>query len=380
MRGRNSALSVILIFGVIVMLAVTILLIKYPDINTRFVIGEDDIDRDRVVIIDDNNNYDNKDRLSYTITHESALDGKIDIEYPVISGYSDVNFTNNINTKLCVNATGILALHKLKDKINSLDINCTIKEFSDEKIVVVYEGELMYNSSTTKSAPKNNTNYDTYDEYKPSTKSSNGNYGYDPNYDNYGGGGITYNGSGDPNYDNYSGVSNITNINQNQNINQYAPNANSSNPQFYQTNDANAPMTNALPNANLYPGGNTLQGFAGTKFDVERIYYTNTVDLTNCKDIYLSQYVDTSVLSSLIKANDKEKIDIICDDETEARKYLTKESLNTIKSNIDNTDFRNQDLTKWPSCFSYSDNEYVYISYPVSEKLGNYVIVKYKYN
>lgn len=381
MRNRNAALSIILIFGVIVMVVVTVLLIKYPDINTKFVIGEEE-NRDRVVIIDENNYKNNN--ITYSITHESALDGKIDIEYPVIEGMSDYDLANKINTKLCVNATGILAIHKLKDKINSLDINCTVKEFDNDKITVVYEGELMYNSGNSTTTKKKNTEaYDDYDSNYDSHTTSNysggnyNNFGYDPNYDNYGSF-QQQNIGGDPNYDNYfSGNNTMTN-----NItttNQYDPNAQSSGPQFFNSNNGNAPISNAPANTNLYPGANTLQGFAGTKFEVERIYYTNTVDLLDCKDINLTQYVDESTLASLLKANDKDLIDILASNETEARKYITKQSLSTIKNNLVDADFRNTNLTKWPSCFSYAEDEYIYISYPVSAELGDYVIVRYKY-
>lgn len=381
MRNRNIILSIILIFGIIVMAVVTFILIKFPNNNNSLDIN----DNDRVVIVDETPSY-REERLTYDISHYSDRDGKVDIEYPQVDGYLDDNSTKNVNTKLQVNATSILALHELKDNIDSLDINCTVKSFDNDKIVVVYEGELLYHTGKVKVENKNtNNNYDTYDE-KPANSSSsrksnnvNSNFGYDPNYDNYGGvqsgnTSNTYNGFGDPNYDNYIG-SNTNSSNTNSPISQ---NSSSGNPTFFGGNTG-LPISNTDVNANMYPGANNaITGFANTKFYEKKIYYTNTVDLKTCKDIYLSECIDINVLSELIKGNDKNSLTVISENENEVRKYMTKLSLTNIKKMLKEADFQNSALTFWPESFSYVDNDYVYVSLPTNSELNDYVIIRYK--
>lgn len=363
MRNKGLIISLVVFAGILVMLLVTIFLINFPDTAATDFLQKRKIRTTREAIEETEKETESKPEIGYSIAHYTYNDGmNVDIEYPVVYGIENKTYENNINQKINIDATSIILLHDEKDKIDSLLVNCTVQSIDEKEIVITYEGEMYYKSTSSK---KSNTSTDT-NQNQSTTKKRNNNISADPNYDTYGGygGGNNYGGGG---YDSYNGASNYQ-IPQNQ---QPAQNYNY---------DSYAPIS-GLQNINMEPNtnGELMMGFASTKVNSKRIFYTSTIDFEDCKDVYLSQYAIVSELAKYARSADCEFANVDDNNIENVRKYIQKSNQTTIQSILQNADYQNKSLTAWPKSFSYKKNNYIYFSLPVSHELGDYVLVRYAY-
>ena len=106
-------------------------------------------------------------------------------------------------------------------------------------------------------------------------------------------------------------------------------------------------------------------------------FYTNTVDLSSCKDMGLSDFADPYTMAGYVLSDDVEFDGVNGDQLTallEERSAMDIESYTDI---FENADFPFDAENYWPSTFSYEKQGEIYFSIPVSHSLGDYAIVKF---
>ncbi len=112
------------------------------------------------------------------------------------------------------------------------------------------------------------------------------------------------------------------------------------------------------------------------------IFYTNTIDTVNGKDMGLTDYADPYTLAGYILSDD-------CEFDT--RDQELKKELMTIRSQTSIDDYTNmfkqadfpyktdgsEESIAFPQVFSYEDQGTVFVAIPVPHALGDYALVKY---
>ncbi len=106
-------------------------------------------------------------------------------------------------------------------------------------------------------------------------------------------------------------------------------------------------------------------------------FYTNTVDLSACKDMGLGDFADPYTMAGYVLSNDVqfdgasgEKLTALL----EERSTMDIEYYTDI---FENADFPFDAESTWPSTFSYEKQGEIYFSIPVSHVMGDYAIVKF---
>ena len=329
-----------------------------------------------------------KEQISYYEGNYIDANGNIDIEYPVITGITDEERLNQINKKIYDNAISIINVYPISTTNQKLVIESNVKYIDDYKVIITYEGIV--------SSLKNTTNKKTTNTNK--SKSSLGNSGSGGLYT----GSSKYSDNPSNNYQIPGAVyqENFGLNTQNSVIttpeSQYVPQTVS---QF-----DNLPIQNSNPSATIVnPDGsvplNPSYSSAPPVFNTfgmvddlviplattissneDRIFYTNTIDLTSGYDISLPLYQRSTEIAKYMRSRDCELIEKFIDDESEIKKYIRNNSESSLVNMLNSADFQNNKLSKWPDCFSYELDGYIYISFKLTKKLGNYTIIRYQIN
>lgn len=339
-----------------------------------------------------------KESINYYVGNYIEADGNIDIKYPVITGVEDEERLSQINKKIYDNAISIVKTYPISISNQKLVIDSTVNYLDDYKIVILYEGIVSsIKNSTTKKSTNMNTNKSN------STSGS--------NIKSSGGGGL-YTGSSKYS-DNPSNNYQIPGAVYQENFSigsqigmqdgitiapetQYVPQTVS---QF-----DNLPIQNSNPSVNVinpdgsiplspsYSGGPPISNIYGMNDSVvfplastlasneDRIFYTNTIDLSSCFDISLPLYQKSNEIAKYMRSNDCEIAVKFIDDEKEIKKYIRNNSESKLVNMLNSADFQNNNLSKWPECFSYELDGYLYIAIKLNKKLGNYTIIRYQNN
>ena len=334
--------------------------------------------------------------ITFDINNYIDADGNINIEYPILYGIENEEIQNSINKKIFDNATSIIKSYPISTKNQKLSISSTVEYLDEYKIVILYEG--IVSAINKKNSAKNNSNYNSNTQSNNNTKKSTS-----------GGGGL-YNGSSKYS-DNPSNNYQIPGAVYQDNFNFQQQNGITTTPESKYVPQTvsqfdNLPIEN--PNANIVNPDGSLpiqpaftntppisQGFFGMNDDnndlifplastlsqsEERIFYTNTIDLTSGFDISLSLYQKSEDISKYMRSSECELVTFFTDDETAIRKFIRNYSQATLVSFLNASDFQNNQLSKWPKCFSYESYGYLYISIQLNKKLGDYAIIRYKIN
>ena len=302
--------------------------------------------------------------VSYTIKSYIDDTKNINISYPEISGMKDLEQQNNVNNKLYVNALSIVTLYPINAKKQKLSVTPEITYLDDYYITVVYTGQLENPSASGKKS-------NSVGSSNTSRSTSNG--GYYP-----------YTGSSKYS-DNPSNNYQIPGQHFNPNISAAShqdramlPNAN-----IYSSGYNPVMPTEAIISQNV-PGLNgkqvaTVISHANTiTVPTKKIFYTNTIDLTHCVDVNSSNKVDGKILANYVKSDKVEFVNLT-QDEADVKNYIKNVSSSNLVKIFDNSDFRNKLLKNWPTSFSYETDDSIYFSIPVSAKLGDYVLARYKF-
>ncbi|MDO5416435.1 MAG: hypothetical protein Q4F29_04475 [Lachnospiraceae bacterium] len=107
------------------------------------------------------------------------------------------------------------------------------------------------------------------------------------------------------------------------------------------------------------------------------LFFSNTVDLSTCKDIGFSDYADPYTMAGYVLSDDVQ-FDGLDAEQTSAvledRKTMDIEYYTDI---FRTADFPFDAKTTWPSSFSYEKQGVIYFSIPTAHVLGDYAIVKF---
>lgn len=109
-----------------------------------------------------------------------------------------------------------------------------------------------------------------------------------------------------------------------------------------------------------------------------KVFYSNTVDLNTNHNIEFKELLAPQAMANLL-SNGKEEF-LNADEKTtkELRKYIKNNySKKKLTSIFESADFKDKGITDWPYTFSYENGDTVFFSIKVSEKLGNFAIIKY---
>lgn len=107
------------------------------------------------------------------------------------------------------------------------------------------------------------------------------------------------------------------------------------------------------------------------------VFYTNTVDLEEGKDLGFNDYADAYTMAGYVmsedcqfKADSKELEDALL-------AYRKEKSLEYFTELFNAADFPMDDSSSFPESFSYTDKGILYFSIPVPHSLGDYALVEF---
>lgn len=114
----------------------------------------------------------------------------------------------------------------------------------------------------------------------------------------------------------------------------------------------------------------------------KKIYYTNTVDMTEAKDIGLTDYIDPNTLAKYILSEDCELYNASPQGKEAFLSELKKTSEEEYDKILQQADFPLQTKSSegtpvFPQSFTYEDHGTIIISLPVPRNLGDFVLIKY---
>ncbi len=296
--------------------------------------------------------------VSYTIKSYIDDTKNININYPEVNGMKDTEQQANVNNKLYINALSIVTLYPINPKKQKLSVTPEVVELTDTKITVVYTGQLE-NPSASKTSNTTSSN-------RSVRRGSN----------------IPYDGTS-KNSDNPSNNYQIPGAHFNPNIaaassQNFAP-SNVFNNGLYPIMPSEAIVSQVAPGLNGRHVG-AVVGQASTKTaETKRIFYANTIDLTHCIDITQDDKVSAKTLANYTISKNIEFVNL-SQDEAAVKKYINSYHVDKWHTIFSDSNFRNKLLKNWPKSFSYEMDGNIYFSIPVSSKLGDYVIAKYKYS
>lgn len=118
----------------------------------------------------------------------------------------------------------------------------------------------------------------------------------------------------------------------------------------------------------------------------ERIFYSNTIDLENIKNLGLSDFADIYTVAGYLVSGDYKLTDVT-GNESAIRSSINASDKTTdyYYNKLQTTDFTGgysadesqTPASDWPEIFSYEKQGVVYFSLPVSAEQGGYVLVHY---
>lgn len=112
------------------------------------------------------------------------------------------------------------------------------------------------------------------------------------------------------------------------------------------------------------------------------MFYTNTVDLTQVKDLGLTDYADPEVLAEYILSDQVDFYDASAELVVALKEARTQTDLQTYAKIFQQADFPLKaslpdGTPAFPDSFSYEDNGRIIFSIPVPHALGDYALVSY---
>lgn len=107
------------------------------------------------------------------------------------------------------------------------------------------------------------------------------------------------------------------------------------------------------------------------------VFYTNTVDLNQVRDLGLSDYTDAYTMAGYVLSDDVEFLGVTQDTKDAFLEYRDSLDLDILTEVFDGADFPLASETAWPESFSYENHGTICFSVPVPHALGDYVIVTF---
>ena len=416
MRNKGLIATIVVMSAVIITLIAALLLMQLPtafsfdDVKDLFVRKTTEVAKETTAdVIETSETIEiEEEKLNTGSKTYTSNNGRININYPEISGMKDKDLQDKINNKIKVNATSIISLYPISTALQNLDIEYDIKHLSEDYITITYEGRVVgINSTPTNKNTKNSTG--------SSSKSSNSS---DPYLDGFVDPLKVFGGSTVAPQNNISlpSVNALPMPTQNE-VQVYDNSASATvrrpddhasaadgGPTVSEIKSPTSPRNslisedkiatnNPSPTANIvsnetypYNNGNVynppVYGHTSTSASTidQKIFYTNTIDLKTGIDLTLKDYVtDFDALAKYARSSDVEFVNIDDNNKAEVRKYIRRTIQSTLKNYLENySDFRNEGITNWPKHFSYRDDDgTIYFTIKLSSKLGNYAIIKY---
>lgn len=124
--------------------------------------------------------------------------------------------------------------------------------------------------------------------------------------------------------------------------------------------------------------------YTGENGDGDRIFFTNTVDLENATNLGLSDFADPYTMAGYIASGDY-KLSDVSGNESSIRSFLnsSEKTVEYYYEQLQKADFAggydsdSEDVLSWPEIFSYEKQGVIFVSLPVPENLGSYVLIHY---
>ena len=107
------------------------------------------------------------------------------------------------------------------------------------------------------------------------------------------------------------------------------------------------------------------------------VFYTNTVDLNQVRDLGLSDYTDAYTMAGYVLSDDVEFLGVTQDTKDAFLEYRDSLDLDILTEVFDGADFPLASETAWPESFSYENHGTICFSVPVPHALRDYVIVTF---
>ena len=107
------------------------------------------------------------------------------------------------------------------------------------------------------------------------------------------------------------------------------------------------------------------------------VFYTNTVDLNQVRNLGLSDYTDGYTMAGYVLSDDVEFVGITQDQKEAFLEYRDSLDLDILTEVFNGADFPLASDTVWPESFSYENHGTICFSVPVPHALGDYVIVAF---
>lgn len=107
------------------------------------------------------------------------------------------------------------------------------------------------------------------------------------------------------------------------------------------------------------------------------VFYTNTVDLNQVRDLGLFDYTDAYTMAGYVLSDDVEFLGVTQDTKDAFLEYRDSLDLDILTEVFDGADFPLASETAWPESFSYENHGTICFSVPVPHALGDYVIVTF---
>lgn len=111
--------------------------------------------------------------------------------------------------------------------------------------------------------------------------------------------------------------------------------------------------------------------------DTERIFYSNTINLEEGKNLQLSDYADAYTIAGYLASGDYVFAETPKGDETAVRAYINGSGRDTdyYYKKLSEADF--SETGAFPEYFSFERQGTIFVSVPVSHELGSYALIKY---
>lgn len=107
------------------------------------------------------------------------------------------------------------------------------------------------------------------------------------------------------------------------------------------------------------------------------VFYTNTVDLNQVRDLGLSDYTDGYTMAGYVLSDDVEFLGVTQDQKEAFLEYRGSLNLDILTKVFDGADFPLASEEAWSESFSYENHGTICFSVPVPHALGDYVIVTF---
>ncbi len=107
------------------------------------------------------------------------------------------------------------------------------------------------------------------------------------------------------------------------------------------------------------------------------IFYTNTVDLNQIRNLGLSDYTDGYTMAGYVLSDDVEFLGITQEQKEAFLEYRDSLDIDILTEVFNGADFPLASEDAWPESFSYENHGTICFSVPVPHALGDYVIVTF---